>query len=124
MVHPNHDLARTLFGKRLGTGLANDDNMNLTGILHLVLDLLGNIMRKHGRLSIVDGIRLHHDTDLAAGLHGVRALDALVRIGDFLELLETLDVVLIALATCARTSGAYGIGGLDDDGEYEGSTSA
>ena len=36
---------------------------------------------------------LDHDADLAAGLDGVGALDALVGVGDLLELLEALDVV-------------------------------
>lgn len=72
MAHPGSRFARALLGERLGAGLADDDDVNLAGILHLVLDLLRDVMREHGRLGVVDGIRLDHDANLAAGLHGRR----------------------------------------------------
>ena len=63
-----------------------------------------------------DLLRLDHDADLAAGLHGVGLLDALVRVGDRLELLEPLDVALERLAAGTGASGRDGVGGLHEDG--------
>ena len=51
--------------------------------------------------------------ELAACLHCVGALDALMGIGDLLELLEALDVVLGRLAAGTRACSGDGIGCLD-----------
>ena len=107
-----------LFSDIDGTALANHDNAHLTGILHLFLDLVGDIVRKHRGLGIGDLVRLNHDMDLATGLHGIGALDAVVRIGDLLELLEALDVVLGRLAAGAGTGSGDGIGSLNQDVEH------
>ena len=69
-----------------------DDDANLAGILHLVLDLLCDVVGKNRRLRIRDLLRLHHDMKLATRLHRIGALDTLMRVGNLLELFETLDI--------------------------------
>ena len=107
-----------LFSDIDGTALANHDNANLTGILHLFLDLMGDIVRKHRGLGIGDLVRLNHDMNLATGLHGIGTLDAVVRVGNLLELLKTLDVVLCRLAAGTGTRSRNGICSLDQDVEH------
>ena len=107
-----------LFSDIDGTALANHDDAHLTGILHLFLDLMGDIVRKHRGLSIGDLVRLNHDMNLATGLHGIGTLDAVVRVGNPLELLKALDVVLGRLATGAGTRSGNGIGSLDQNVEH------
>ncbi len=99
-------------------GLADNDHADLAGILHLVLDLLGDVVGKDRGLSIGDLLRLNHHVELAAGLHRVGALDALVRVRDLLKLLEALDVVLGGLATGTGSSGRDCICGLDKNIEH------
>ena len=94
-----------LLGQALCAGLADHDDMDLAGVLHLVLDLLGDVVGEDGCLGVVDLVRLDHDADLAACLHGEGLLDAVMGIGDGLELLQALDVVLIALAAGAGAGG-------------------
>ncbi len=65
-----------------GARLANDDDADLAGILHLVLDLLGNVVGQNRGLGIGDLLGLDHDAELATSLHGIGALDALVGVRD------------------------------------------
>ena len=77
---------------------------------------MGDIVSQNRGLGIGDLVRLNHDVDLATSLHGIGTLDAVMGVGDLLELLKTLDVVLSRLATgtgaraetasaaCTRTS--------------------
>lgn len=85
------------------------------GVLHLVLDLLRDIVRKDDSRSFVDLVGNDHDANLTTSLHGVRALDAFVGIGDFLELLEALDVALEAFFASPGASGRNGVGRLNQD---------
>ena len=98
-----------------GPGFANHDNANLAGILHLVLDLLGDIVCENGCLGVRDLLGLDHDVKLATSLHGIGALDAVVRVGDLLELFKTLYVVLSRLSACARASSGNGVCRLDQN---------
>ena len=54
--------------------------------------LLGDVVGENGGLGVGDLLGLDHDVQLATGLHGIGALDALVGVGDLLELLEALYV--------------------------------
>lgn len=72
-------------------------------------------MRQNRGLGIRDLVRLNHDMDLTTGLHGIGALDAVMRISDLLELLKALDVILGGLATGARTGCRNGIAGLNEN---------
>ena len=56
--------------------------------------------------------------NLATGLHGIGTLDAVVRVGNLLELLKTLDVVLGRLAAGTGTRSRNGIGSLDQNVEH------
>ncbi len=65
-----------------------------------------------------DLVRLNHDVDLATSLHGHRYARRLHGVGNLLELLKTLDVVLGRLATGTGARGGDGIGGLYQDIEH------
>ena len=91
------------FGIRLfrvvdSLGLAQEIDLDLTGVGQLVLDLLGDVAREQHHLILRDLLGLDHDADLAAGLNGKAVGDAGEALGDFLELFETLDIVLDVLA--------------------------
>ena len=60
--------------------------------------------------------RLDHDADLAAGLHRVDLVDAVVAGGDLLEVAQALDVLLERLAAGAGAGAGQRVGGLDDHG--------
>ena len=51
-------------------------DLDLTGILQLVLDALGELARQNDHLILVDLLGLDHHADLTAGLNGVALLDA------------------------------------------------
>ena len=107
-----------LFSDIDSAALANHDDAHLTGILHLFLDLMGDIVSQDRGLGIGNLVRLDHDVDLATGLHGIGTFDAVMRVGDLLELLKTLDVVLGRLATGTGARGRDSIGGLYQDIEH------
>ena len=77
--------------------LAQDMHLDLTGILQLVLDALGELARQNDHLILGHLLGLDHHADLTAGLNGVALLDAGIGARDLLELLQTLDVVLEVL---------------------------
>ena len=85
---------------------------------HFILDLLGNVMRQNNGSSFIDHLGNNHNADFATRLHGVRTLNALMGIRNFLELLKTLYVTFEAFFASARTSGGNGIGGLDQNIEH------
>ena len=65
-----------LFSDIDSAALANHDDAHLTGILHLFLDLMGDIVSQDRGLGIGDLVRLDHDVDLATSLHGIGTFDA------------------------------------------------
>ena len=97
---------------------ADDNNLYLTGVLHLVFDALRDVVRKHGGLSFVDNVRLNHDADFATGLDGVRTLDALVGVGNFLKFLKTLDVGVQRFLAGTGARSGNGVSGLHKHIEY------
>ena len=60
--------------------------------------------------------RRDHHADLAAGLHRVDLVDAVVARGDLLEVAQALDVLLERLAARARARAGERVGGLHDHG--------
>ena len=95
-------------------GLPQDVDLDLTGVLHFLLDLLGQVPGQDDHLVLADLLGPHHDPHLAAGLDGIGLIHAGIGAGDGLQLLQTLDVVLqvlppgagaaaeIASAACTR----------------------
>ena len=73
-------------------------DLDLTGILELALDALGQLAGEDDHIVLAHLLGLDHHADLAARLNGVGGLDAGVGAGDLLELFEALDVVLDVLA--------------------------
>src|SRR2546423_9984582 len=64
--------------------LPDHRHLDLAGVLELLLDLAGDLVREQDRAVVVDRARLHHHPDLAARLHGVDLVDAGVAGGDLL----------------------------------------
>src|SRR5919204_3267065 len=94
--------------------LADHRDLDLTRVLHRLLDLLRDVARQARAREVVDLLRLHDDADLAPGLDGERLLDALERVRDPLELLQALDVIRDDLAAGARPCGADRVRGGDE----------
>ena len=59
-----------------GAAFADHADLDLAGVIQLVLDLFGNLAGQQDDLIITNLIRLDQDADLAACLHGVRAFNA------------------------------------------------
>ena len=76
-------------------------DLDLAGIFHLFLDLLGQVPGQDDHLVLADLLGLHHDADFAAGLDGIGLLHAGVAAGDGLQLFQALDVVLQVFAAGA-----------------------
>src|SRR5512135_1597210 len=104
-----------LFGKINSPRLADDRDLDLSRVLKLRLDALGDVLRHPEALVVRDLLRVHDDAQLAAGLDRERALDALHAVRHLLELLEALDVGLEDLAAGARSRGRDGVGGVHED---------
>ena len=60
-----------------GAAFADHADLDLAGVIQLVLDLFGNLAGQQDDLIITNLIRLDQDANLAACLHGVRAFNAL-----------------------------------------------
>src|SRR6201996_2935990 len=104
-----------LSGEFHGAGLADDGDADLARVGQLLLDLLGDVAGDDLGLDVVHAVRLDHDPDLPAGLHGEHLLHALVGDGDLLQPLQPLDVGLQRLAPGPGAATADRIGGL---GQY------
>src|SRR3954449_4304012 len=81
--------------------LPDDRDLDLPGVLELLLDLARDLVREQHGAVVVEGTGHHHHADLAAGLHGVDLVDAVVPRRDLLEVAQALDVLLERLATGA-----------------------
>ena len=106
--------AHVLFCDPDGSAFADDNDLDLARVLHLALNAVSDIVSQDDGLSLVDDFGLDHDADFAACLDSVGALDALVGVGDFLELLKTLDVCVEGFFTCTRTRCGNGVGCLHE----------
>src|SRR5262245_17890012 len=69
-----------------GACLTDDGDLDLAGVLQLVLDALGDVLREPDGFLVAHAIALDDDADFAAGLERERFRDALERVGDALEL--------------------------------------
>ena len=97
------------------SALADDADLDLAGVIQLVLDLLGDITCQQNDLVVADLVGLDKDADLAACLHGVGALDALKAVAEGLQCFQTLDVALHVLAAGTGTGSGNRVGGHDDE---------
>ena len=71
-----HVLAEVLlFGVVHGARLADDRHLDLTGILHRLLDLLGDVARQPARVEVIDLLRADDDAYLASRLDGEALLN-------------------------------------------------
>src|SRR3990172_5939816 len=77
-----------------GPGLADDRDLDLARILHLVLDTLGDVPGHDVGGLIIDLLALDHHPDLPARLDGEALLHPLEGDGDLLQLRQALDVGL------------------------------
>ena len=99
-----------------GAGLANHVDLDLAGVIQLVLDLLCDVACQKNHCVVGYLVRVDDDADLAAGLNGKGARNARRFVRDALQLFQTLDVVLDVLAACARTGGGNRVGCLNQAG--------
>src|SRR5215217_2576989 len=99
-----------------GPRLPDDRDLDLAGVLELLLDLAGDLVGEQDGAVVVERAGLHHHADLAAGLHGVDLVDAVVARGDVLEVAQALDVLLERLAARAGPAPGERVGRLHDDG--------
>ena len=78
-------------------------HFDLTRVGQLLFDLAHDVAGQAAGREVVDLLRPNEDPDLAAGLHGERALDAGEALGDGLEVLQALDVGVHRFAPSAGT---------------------
>src|SRR3954468_18858662 len=77
--------------------LPDHGDLDLPGVLELLLDLARDLVREQDRAVVVQRAGLDHDADLAAGLHRVDLVHAVVAGGDVLEVAQALGVLLARL---------------------------
>src|SRR3712207_6847066 len=99
-----------------GPRLPDDGDLDLAGVLELLLDLASDLVREQDRAVVVECARADHHADLAAGLHGVDLVDAVVAGRGVLEGAGGPDVLLERLAARAGGCAGGGGGGVDDHG--------
>ena len=97
-------------------GLADDVDLDLSRIFQLIFNALGDLAGEHIGALVGDVLRLDHDAHLAAGLNRERLFHAREAVGNLLQLFETTDVVLDALAARTRTSRGNRVGRLNEHG--------
>src|SRR5829696_5764214 len=95
----------SLFGDFCCACLADHSHPDLTGVLHGLFDLLGNVTGQPGRSEIVDRIGLDDDPNFAPRLDGEGLLYTLKGHGHLLEGTDALDIgfEVLAARTRART---------------------
>src|SRR6478752_5030231 len=96
------------------SGLPDHRHLDLTGVLELLLDLAGDLVREQDGAVVVEGAGVEHDADLAARLHRVDLVDAVVAGGDLLEVSQALDVLLERLPAGAGAGPGQRVRGLDE----------
>ena len=96
--------------------LPDDRDLDLAGIIELVLDLRGDVLGDQRGPVVGDLAGVDHDPDLAAGLEGEGLGHAVEALGQRLELFQPLDVVFEKLPPGARPGGRQRVGRLDEDG--------
>src|SRR3954447_14235703 len=96
--------------------LPDHGHLDLAGVLELLLDLAGDLVAEQHGAVVVERAGNDHYADLAAGLHRVDLVDAVVAGGDLLEVAQALDVLLERFAAGAGTGAGERVGGLDDHG--------
>ena len=101
-----------------GPGLADDRDLDLARIGHLVLDFLGHRPGHGGGLVVRHVGRLDDDPELPSGLHGIGFLDSLEGVADPLQLLEPSHVGLEHFATRSGTGPGQRIGGIHQRRQY------
>src|SRR4051812_49739250 len=79
-----------------GPGLPDDGDLDLAGVLELLLDLAGDLVAEQDRAVVVERAGDDHHADLAAGLHGVDLVDAVVAGGGLLRAAPAAGVLLLA----------------------------
>src|SRR5262249_39633247 len=99
-----------------GSGLPDDDDLDVTRVLHLGLDALGDVLGELMGVEVGHDVGARHHPQLAAGLDGVAHLHALVAEGDLLELGQPLDVALQHVAARPWPRGRDAVGGLGEHG--------
>src|SRR5207244_2806604 len=81
-----------------GADLSHHRDLDLAGVLQLLLDLLRDVSGQDLGGQVVHILRLHHHADLTPCLHGEGLFDAGIRRADLLQSLEPLDVGLERLS--------------------------
>ena len=104
-------MVRARVGELARARLADHGHLDLAGILERILDLGGDLTRQERCHVVADLAGLDHHTHIATGLHREAALDAGVTHGDLFKRLETLDVLLEALAARTRPGGGDRVSG-------------
>ena len=96
-----------------GTALSYHADLDLAGIIELVLDLLCDISCEDLHLIIADDLGLNHDSYLTARLDSEGLFNTLKVTRYLLELLKTLDVIFNVLTASAGSCRADSIGSLN-----------
>ena len=106
-----------LLGVADAAGLADDGDLDLTGVGHLILNAASNLLGERRDGAIIGVLCPDDDAQLAPCLDGVGLDDAGVRGGQRLEVVETLDVGLDDLTAGTGTGAADGVTDLYDGGD-------
>ena len=83
--------------------LSGKIDLYLSGIIHFVFYSLGDLPCNDDHLLVVDLFGNDHYSDLTSRLNSVGLLNAVIRGANFLQLLQTLDVILVVFASCSGT---------------------
>src|SRR5437660_8615218 len=99
-----------LAGKFTRAGLADDGDLDLTGVIELLFNGLGDVATEPGRVAVGGMGGVGDDAHLAAGLDSVGMFDAGKPGSKRFQLFQALDVFLERFATGAGSGSANGIG--------------
>lgn len=94
-----------LFSVISNSAFTNEINLDLSGVIHFGLNLLGNLSCNEYHFFIVDDFRNNHDSDFTSCLNSKAFFDTIIRGADFLKFLKSLDIAFIIFASCGRSCG-------------------
>src|SRR4051794_23085009 len=95
-------------------GLPDHGHLDLAGVLELLLDLAGDLVAEQDRAVVVERAGDDHHADLAARLHGVDLVDAVVAGGALLVVSPAPYVLLQRLTPGAPARAGEPAGGPDE----------
>ena len=98
-----------------GSAFADYVDFDLSGVFKVFFNLLNYLASNDNHLLVANLLGLDHNADFTSCLNCKGLFNAVKAVSDFLELLESLDVVFKIFTSCTGTCGGNCVSRLNDN---------